>query len=181
MHRPNLANGFTLIELLVVIAIIGILSSIVMVSLIQVRERAQVAKTKVDLANINLQLEMVRDKYNKRIFDFTESTWSAIDCDSPLYASTKVLKNIGPGDPCYDRLFTVFVTKLEFASVPRDAWGSPYLIDEGEGEDQSFPGDPPNYCVNEDMVFSAGPDGITQNGSGDDIKRMLPFYFCQNN
>src|SRR3989338_10265966 len=44
--------GFTLIELLVVIAIIGILSSVVLVSLQQTRSRGKDASAKISMANI---------------------------------------------------------------------------------------------------------------------------------
>lgn len=56
-------NGFTLIELLVVIAIIGLLASIVLVSLNKARAKARETRRLSDLRQIQLALEMYYDDY----------------------------------------------------------------------------------------------------------------------
>lgn len=57
MKRINAKGGFTLIELLVVIAIIGILSSIVLVSLNSARQKGKDARVISDVQQIRTALE----------------------------------------------------------------------------------------------------------------------------
>lgn len=57
MKKTSLTKGFTLIELMVVIAIIGVLASIVMVSLATARAKGRDARRVSDMKNIQLALE----------------------------------------------------------------------------------------------------------------------------
>src|SRR3989339_1481347 len=56
-------KGFTLIELLVVIAIIGILSSLAVVSLGNIREKARDTKRISDMAAVQSAIELANDAY----------------------------------------------------------------------------------------------------------------------
>src|SRR3989344_1025914 len=64
-NKSSKRRGFTLIELLVVVAIIGILASIIMVSVGRARGKARDAKRKSDLATIQSAVEMLNDDTGK--------------------------------------------------------------------------------------------------------------------
>lgn len=61
--KCNLISGFTLLELLVVIAIIGILSSVVMVSMGNAKIKARDAKRVSDITQIQTAVELYYAKY----------------------------------------------------------------------------------------------------------------------
>jgi len=70
-------KGFTLIELLVVIAIIGILASIVLVSLGGARAKARDATRQSDLRQIQLAQEMYYDSQSPTYY--ATSQWALVD------------------------------------------------------------------------------------------------------
>ncbi|MBU4332569.1 type II secretion system GspH family protein, partial [Patescibacteria group bacterium] len=155
------------VELLVVISIIGLLATLAIVALKNTREKANIAKTKGDLKQIQTAIEVARDRENKVLGrDYrdgngvTGSGCSDCSCRPPSYTLDS--------PQCITSMTNAF-NKLGFAGLLRDPWESPYLIDENEYE---FSGDP----CRRDTVRSAGPNRMI--GGGDDLSIYIPFYLC---
>lgn len=88
------SKGFTLIELLVVIAIIGILATIVLVSLSSAREKARDSRRVADLAQIATALELY--------YDGASSTYPT----APLGTQLNTYMNNVPKDPKSGNIYT---------------------------------------------------------------------------
>jgi len=102
-------KGFTLIELLVVIAIVGLLSTIVMVSLNKTRVKARDARRKNDLKQIATAVELYYDQNNTYIIPGTGNSgcscgWFNYEAGSYTLSIAHGLENAGlfskaPRDP----------------------------------------------------------------------------------
>ncbi len=157
------SKAFTLIELLVVISIIALLSSVVMSSLATARDRARTAKALAEMSQFVKAVSIAQGESSKTLLTITGSGCSECsECRSGI-----VLKNTSGA--CYTGWINVLtavqantngvVTGL--TNMTRDPWGSPYTVDENQGEGGA-PG-----CSTPDSFRSVGPNGIW--GDGDDI------------
>jgi len=95
---PRFTAGFTLIELLVVIAIIGVLTSIVMVSLSGAKQKSRDARRVADIKTLQLALGLY---YNDNLFyplDMTASS-NAVPGSSPQNGLVPAYLPVLPRDP----------------------------------------------------------------------------------
>jgi prepilin-type N-terminal cleavage/methylation domain-containing protein len=104
--KRNLTKGFTLVELLVVIAIIGILASVVLVSLNSARSKARDSRRVSDMNQIRLALEAFYDDnqdYPDALTDLDPNYIPQIPSDPQTgtpYGATNY-DNCGTGDQDY--------------------------------------------------------------------------------
>ena len=170
--HKKLNTGFTLIELLVVVAIIGLLATLSIVALNSSRDKAKQAKAASDMKRVTESMILAQGETGKTLLEITGNGCS--DCACRGIGS---IINIAAGSSCYGSWQSA-ITKINDACggvfqginrVTRDPWGSPYLLDENEGEGGG--------CA-QDAFRSAGPDGI--HGTVDDLVKVIPHIRCQN-
>jgi len=93
-------RGFTLIELLVVIAIIGILSSVVLASLNDARQKSRDAKRIADIRQTQLALELYFDSngsYPTTTLDVLKPNYIATVPTGPLQGETYLYESLLSG------------------------------------------------------------------------------------
>ena len=99
------ARGFTLIELLVVIAIIGILSSVVLASLNDARQKSRDAKRIADVKQLQLALELYYDSngsYPSTTAPLATGGYIAVIPSDPVGQVAYSYAGIGSGATCTD-------------------------------------------------------------------------------
>ena len=114
-------KGFTLIELLVVIAIVGLLSSIVLVSVNMARKKARDARRVSDMKAIQSAIEMYASDHNGNYFSTggtlvclgipsTEQCWNGPHGNDALNAALAPYLAEIPKDPLYgSRIYGTYV------------------------------------------------------------------------
>ncbi len=162
-------KAFTLIELLVVIVIIGVLSGIGVVMFNGYIDKTEKAKIEADLAPFIKAVQLGRILEEKTLREITGN-----GCSDCVCRTGEIIYNFPETHSCktnWEDLLNRLSesSNIDLENIKRDPWGSPYLLDENEGESES------NLC-RRDKLRSAGPDGIV--GTADDIKSPIeiPFY-----
>lgn len=117
MHQNSGQKSFTLIELLVVIAIIGLLATIVLVSLNRTRQKARDARRLQDTQQIIKALALYYDKYGR----YPGSTSSYGESEGTCGGwDTSSRDNDGDGRPFIEPL----IDEGFLSSVPGDPIGT---------------------------------------------------------
>lgn len=165
----NRENGFTLIELLVVISIIALLSTVVVAAVSSARDKAKITKTNYELAEFSKMVQVAQNESGTTLIKITNNGYTANTClPEPDW---RVLPESHACRVNYLNSLTKIVnaTNEIYSSstidkFKTDEWGSPYYLDENQGE--------AGICSRIDTVRSVGSDG-TYN-TADDISIYLP-------
>lgn len=130
-------KGFTLIELLVVIAIISLLSSIVLASLGEARDKAKIARTQQELLNIRNATVLLQNDTGKLPCGctwFANSQAVLTDSQSGLFEQPEIGQQCEvSGGPYCEKWTTQDVERWNGPYLTQadlvDPWGKPYLVD----------------------------------------------------
>lgn len=154
-------NGFTLIELLIVIAIIGILASIVMISLNSSRNKAYTAKTILELKSLRNGISiMENDVYkwpNGCAIDATSNPETDL---TSVNAGLMYPPTVYSSGTCSWTASDIASWHGPYAQFATDHWGHAYVFD----PDYHFCTN--NITVANPVIVSYGPNGIQNYPAG---------------
>lgn len=162
MKRLNARAGFTLLELLIVIGILAVLATmaVLVINPVQKIKDARIKSTQTSINQLVDSIVKIKGFTGKGLMQITGSGCSRCICIATTTADTDI--------PCINN-WNNALTKItaegtstaltsDLRVFARDAWGSPYILDENEGEGGG---------CSLDSLYSAGPDRLQ--GGGDDI------------
>lgn len=164
-------RGFTIVELLIVIVVIAILAAISVVAYNGIQDRSRTSKVSADLSNLIKAIHSARISANDRLGAITGTNCSMCTCpylNGDMTDYSTLPKTHGCWTGYYETLNEISAASgVNLSSLREgDPWGSPYGIDENEGE---YSG-----CVR-DTVFSFGRSK-NRNGGTNVGNYTIPAY-----
>ncbi len=110
--KHRLSKGFTLIELMVVISIISLLSSIVLASVKEVREKAQITKIRSEMNQLINALELYKADKGEYPYENTAGFMNGNSYTSGIYINNSDYNESDTGAPNLRTLLTGYVSNL---------------------------------------------------------------------
>lgn len=141
-------RAFTLVELLVVIAIISILVGLVTAGAQMARGKATIAAANTRIASLETAIAM----YYGDLGSYPQSGNASL-----VQALTE-----DPGDLDWQGPYEEFKEQELVNGELVDPWGQPYAY-------VSVNGGSPQHRLNSYDLYSIGPDGVDEDGTGDEI------------
>jgi general secretion pathway protein G len=154
-RKSNISHeGFTLIELILVVAIIGLLTSIMLVSMQMVREKAKYTKAQMELNQIKKAMSL----YKLDVGELPPRGDSCPICSWPDGAAgwdTRLMQALMNNDG------TDWDGPYLSTEISKDPWGNYYTYDDNDCN---------SNCGNS-YIRTVGPDGAP--GGGDDYMVLV--------
>lgn len=156
-------KSFTLIELLIVIVIIGILAVALMPRILGMQDRARYVKVGKDMETFRNTVFLAQINTNKSLAKITDEICTELTCRTAWLN----MKTLSSSHPCRTTWLTslrkievaAWLTSGTLASMNTDPRGSPYLLDENEGEFDA----PGVIDCRLDTIHSVWPDWLRTN------------------